>query len=257
MNRKKFFTLLILGPFLLLSYLFLGKFEFLMIFTVMLSGLTYAFLKDRSHLKTFEKIFNIYKLILSITSGIFLIIFSYILYNGNKYSQVKVVNGVEYILVLGSRLKDDEVTDVLKMRLDKALEYHQIDKNVKFIVSGGPADASSISEAHAMKEYLNSFGVEASDIILEDEAQSTFDNIKFTKEILDNKDVLSSKILIVTSDFHISRAMMISNFFDIDAYGLSSGTPVELKMNYIIREILAFLKDFCKSYLYKLGGITC
>lgn len=251
MSKKETAVLLFSAIVIVASYLFLRKFEFLMTLGLVLMVLSYWLLFNRKHLKFINYIFIVFKFVVSVTSSVLLVVCSYILYNGNKHRQIELDSDADYVLVLGSRLEDEKISEVLKLRLDKSIEYYNTNKDVTFIVSGGPGVNSCISEAEAMKKYLVDNGVDEASIVLEPKAQSTFENIKFTKEMLASTENKAVSTLVITSDFHIARALMLSESFNLDAYGLSSATPNNIRVNYIIREILAFVKDFIKVNIYK------
>lgn len=246
MNKKEIVVSLVSVIVIILSYVFMNNFEFLLMAGVITSSLVYWLLNNRIHLNVIKRIFVIYKFILTSVYSIILIVFSYILYNGNKYKQNELMNDIDCVLVLGSRLEDERIPEVLRMRLDKALECYNANSDALFIVSGGPVDEFSLSEAEAMYDYLISHGVKESNVFIEDQAQCTYENIKFAKSMLLKMGFSEDKVMIVSSDFHLARSLMIASLFDIESCGLASETPKDLKLNYLIREIFAFIKDFIK-----------
>ena len=59
----------------------------------------------------------------------------------------------------------------------------------------------------------------------------------------------TSRVLIVTSDFHMCRAKYIAKTLGMEPYGLSSGTwPWILKLNYTLREVFAFCKAVYQAH---------
>ncbi|MFC1674320.1 ElyC/SanA/YdcF family protein [Candidatus Omnitrophota bacterium] len=62
-------------------------------------------------------------------------------------------------------------------------------------------------EPAVMKALAVSLGVPETAIILEDEAKNTYENVKFTREILDKKGW--DKILLVSSPYHMRRASLV------------------------------------------------
>lgn len=44
---------------------------------------------------------------------------------------------IDYIIILGSGVRSEEVPPLLKSRLDKGIEYYQKNPTAKFVVSGG------------------------------------------------------------------------------------------------------------------------
>jgi len=66
-----------------------------------------------------------------------------------------------------------------------------------------------LEEALVMKAVAISFGIPENAIILEEKASNTYENVKFTKEILDKKKMNS--ILLVSSPYHVRRALLVFN----------------------------------------------
>ena len=89
------------------------------------------------------------------------------------------------VVVLGAGIRGDTVTYPLKTRLDAAAAYHIQNPDALIVVSGGMGAGETITEALAMERYLISKGVSSDKIIKEDKAESTYENLKFSKAILD------------------------------------------------------------------------
>ena len=74
-----------------------------------------------------------------------------------------------------------------------------------FVASGGKGEDESISEAEAMKKYLQDNDINEENIIVENKSINTFQNMKFSKEKIDriNKD---GKIIFSTTNYHVFRS---------------------------------------------------
>lgn len=152
---------------------------------------------------------------------------------------------VDYVLVLGAQVRGEEVSLELRERLDKSLEYIKDHPGMKIIVSGGQGSGEWITEAEAMKRYLVAHGVEEEQIIKEEKSTSTFENIKFTKEIVATiSDKENIKLMIITSDFHLFRAKFLAQRLGFKAYGIPAPTPWFVVPHYYIREYFAVVKSF-------------
>lgn len=92
-------------------------------------------------------------------------------------------------------------------RIYHAAELYRQGYADKLIFSSGYS--YFLEEALVMKAVAVSLKVPEASIILEDKAKSTYENIKFTKEILDNKKIDS--ILLVSSPYHMRRALLVFN----------------------------------------------
>ncbi|WP_228636180.1 YdcF family protein [Clostridium perfringens] len=93
-----------------------------------------------------------------------------------------------------------------------------------------------------MKNFLVNKGINPNRIIEEDKSKSTFQNLEFSKKILEERHADKDEVLIVTSDFHLFRAKEIADYLNIKNEGLPSKTPISLRVQYMIREFPAMIK---------------
>ena len=163
----------------------------------------------------------------------------------------------DYIIILGSKINEDgTLTPLLKGRADKAIafgkrQYEQSKKKIIYIPSGGKGKDEKISEAEAIKNYLIENGINKKQIIIENKSKSTFENMKFSKEIIDkyNKD---AKISFSTTNYHVFRSGIIANEQGIDCEGMGSRTKWYFYCNALIREFIANLVHEKKNHIILL-----
>ena len=152
----------------------------------------------------------------------------------------------DYVIILGSKIKEDgTLTPILQARVDKAIEFareqkEKSNKKIIFVPSGGKEKDEIIAEAEAMKNYLIENGISPEDIIVEDESKNTYQNLKFSKQKIDedNKD---GKIIFSTTNYHVFRSGVIANEEGIDCEGMGSSTKWYFYTNALIREFIANL----------------
>lgn len=140
------------------------------------------------------------------------------------------------IIVLGCKVQETEPSLMLKRRLDTAYEYLVENQEVIAIVSGGKGDDEQISEAQCIKEYLVNKGISKNRIIMEDKSTSTFENFKYSKQILQELNLSTDSITVVTDGYHQLRASMIAKKFDFKTYSISGYTSWYLLPTYFVRE---------------------
>ncbi|GBG96995.1 YdcF family protein [Lactococcus termiticola] len=119
------------------------------------------------------------------------------------------------ILVLGSKIEGNNLADsypaaATKARLDAAVKLAKARPGSRVIVSGGKGFDEPVTEASAMAKYLKAKGIPASQIIEEDKASDTSENLKFSKPYLKGKTVL------VTNDFHLYRSLYLAKKQGLD-----------------------------------------
>lgn len=152
----------------------------------------------------------------------------------------------DYIIILGSRInKDGTLTPLLKGRVDKAIDfgnkqYEATKKKIVYIPSGGKGNDEVMAEAEAIKNYLLEKGIKEKQILIEDKSTSTIENMKFSKNKIDelNKD---AKISFSTTSYHVFRSGVIANEQGIDCEGIGSKTKWYFYTNALIREFIANL----------------
>ena len=154
----------------------------------------------------------------------------------------------EFVVVLGAQVQGDEPSLTLKKRLDKTLEFMQEHPDKTVIVSGGQGPDEAHTEASVMARYLIEHGADASRIIEEDKASNTRENLLFSAKLASAAGLDTSRVLIVTSDFHMCRAKYIARTLSMEPYGQASDTwPWILKVNYTLREVFALAKAFWQA----------
>ena len=121
------------------------------------------------------------------------------------------------VIVLGAGLRGENVSNILAYRLDAAVEYSLNNPNALIIVSGGLGQNAEITEALAMERYLIAQGIPKEKIIKEELSTSTFENLLFSKHILDALFEEPYRIVIITSNFHIFRASRLAARLELDA----------------------------------------
>ncbi|GHB33820.1 hypothetical protein GCM10008106_13570 [Mongoliitalea lutea] len=95
-------------------------------------------------------------------------------------------------------------------RITHTLQLYQDKKIDKILITGGQGfnPINDNTEAKLLKDFLLMAGVPQEAIIIEDKAKNTYQNAIFTKEILNELEILQEKssFILVTSAFHMKRA---------------------------------------------------
>ena len=97
-------------------------------------------------------------------------------------------------------------------RLFQTLELYHKKRVGKILITGGSGSISKPNQREAayIKKYLTAIAIPDSAIIIENNSKNTYENAVFTKQILDSMQFKGS-ILLVTSSFHMRRAIAIFN----------------------------------------------
>ncbi len=157
----------------------------------------------------------------------------------------------DYIIVLGAGIIDDQPTLELKSRLDGAIDYLNTHQGVqKVVLCGGKGPNEDYSEAEVMAMYMIRKGIDPELLIKEGKSRTTFENIEFGKDKLDEIETQSThKVLIVSNDFHLYRAKQIAQSRGLVAGSLATKTPIYIVPNHHVREYFAIMKWWAMDLL--------
>ncbi|WRN72119.1 YdcF family protein [Staphylococcus aureus] len=128
--------------------------------------------------------------------------------------------------MLGAGIFTEFVTPMLAARLDRALDiYQQQASATKIIVSGGQGPDEPISEALAMQRYLIAHGVDKTEYTNGISLYKYIHKLLYSKQIINNLYHEAVKIVCVTSQFHVLRALRLAQKLGLSIDGVGSHTP--------------------------------
>ena len=162
------------------------------------------------------------------------------------YYSDEIPDSPDLIIVLGCKVVGYEPGTLLMHRLDTAVNTLLEYPGALCIVSGGQGPDEIIPEAQAMRQYLINNKIYQDRIFEENKSSNTFENLVFSRQIIEQNNLNSGKIIILTSEYHIPRAMMIAGriFGNSQIYAVKSKTPFTFFSAGITREFFAFVKSF-------------
>lgn len=150
----------------------------------------------------------------------------------------------DYAIVLGARLYGETPSPSLVLRLESVLEYLEHSPDTVVILSGGQGKDESISEAEAMRRYLDSRGVSSDRLLLEDKSTNTIENLKFSYDLAkENGSSPDDIFIIISSEYHIYRAKLLAERIGFKAGGFPAAVPPSVRAGSWIREYLALGKS--------------
>ena len=157
---------------------------------------------------------------------------------------------VSAVVVLGAGVNGTTPSLSLQVRLEAALDYIAQRPGIPIVVTGSQGPGEDISEAACMAGWLADRGVDPARILLEDQADNTEENIRYSQEVLYDAGVdTTGSIAVVTSDYHLCRAAYL--------WGVPWMVPVAahmpdsfwtLTVNYYIREAFAMAAELTKDF---------
>lgn len=147
--------------------------------------------------------------------------------------------GYDCILVLGCGVHGDTPSHMLEDRLLQGIELYENGASEKMIMSGDHG-REVYDEVNVMKNFATERGVPSENIFMDHAGFSTYESMYRARDIFKAK-----KILIVTQDYHLYRAIYDARALGLEAYGVASNPRTYAGQLYRdIREILARNKDF-------------
>ncbi len=172
--------------------------------------------------------------------------------------------GIDYIIILGCGIRrDGSPTPLLKGRIDAAIEFEKmqfkkIKKHAIFVPSGGQGPDEVISESECMKNYLMSKNVPEEQILLEDKSTSTYENMKFSKAVIEKHcgNINDKKIAFSTTNYHIFRGYILSSKCGFSAKGLSAPTKTYFYPNAYLREFAGLIRDKWYIHTINITGVV-
>lgn len=149
------------------------------------------------------------------------------------------------ILVLGAGvIADGRPSPMLEDRLLQGIALYKMGASNKLLMSGDNT-RKGYDEVNTMKQYALDKGIASEDIFMDHAGISTYDSIYRAKEIFQAENVI-----IVTQQYHLYRALYISESLGINAYGVSADPRVYVGQELRdLREIMARAKDFVKCII--------
>ena len=159
-----------------------------------------------------------------------------------KIEEIDFNDDIDCIVILGAGVRGNNPSPMLEDRLITGIDLYKEGISNKIIVSGDHGK-KYYDEVNVMKNYLQDNNIQSEDIFMDHAGFSTYDSIYRTKAIFK-----AQKIIIVTQEYHLYRALYIAKSLDIEAYGVvANRREYQFQIKRDIREIAARVKDFIKT----------
>lgn len=156
--------------------------------------------------------------------GLFAPKFIFLLFAEPKTFTEEEVSETKVAIVFGAGLlRDGSAGPVLSDRVQTAVNLYQQGKVEKLLMSG---DNSFVeyNEPEAMRQYALERGVPDEDIILDYAGRRTYDTCYRAKHIFQVDEAI-----LITQEFHMPRALVLCNWFDVESVGVESNNRYFLK----------------------------
>ena len=155
-------------------------------------------------------------------------------------ADASALENIDCVIVLGCAVKPGGVpSSMLDDRLSVGCSLY-IDGAAPKILMSGDHGREEYDEVNTMKDYAIDLGIPSEDIFMDHAGFSTYDSMYRARDIFECR-----RVLIVTQEYHLSRALYIAESLGLEAWGV----PADLR-GYVgqwtrdLREVAARSKDF-------------
>ena len=159
------------------------------------------------------------------------------------FNDINMLPRKTVVLVLGSQTHGTRLSPVLQDRVDSAIRVMEMGKGEKLLLSGDH-ELKYYDEVTAMRLYVqeNAPHIPEEDIFLDHAGFSTWESMYRARDVFEVEN-----LIIVTQQFHISRAVAMARSLGMDAVGFGINQDRfrgRSLRNWRIREYFARVKAF-------------
>ena len=199
--------------------------------------------------KKLRKFIVIVIAILVLLSIVFATLYIYLdyKYKDRIFTSVNDIPNADVALVFGAGYrKDGFLYSVLRDRVEKAVDLYKSGK-VKKLLMSGDNPVKEYNEPKAMQKKAIELGVKKEDIRLDFAGKRTYDSCYRLKHIW-----MQNKVILLTQEYHLPRALYICNELGVNAYGLIADKRPYLNHKYYrVREIPALIWSWIEINITK------
>lgn len=153
----------------------------------------------------------------------------------------------DYAVLLGCALEDGQASDELVRRMEIGLDWLNDTKDTVLMLTGGDPGGQGVTEAQVMYDWLAANGADMSRVVVEDQSADTRQNLLFCKELAQKLGLGTDNVLILSSEYHQTRAQYLARQLGQYASGLSCKTPFLDHITASVREVYSFAKAFLET----------
>lgn len=152
---------------------------------------------------------------------------------------------VDCVIVLGCQVRSDgSPSHMLEDRLKRGVALYKLGAAPKLLMSGDHG-TQYYDEVDAMKRYAVEADVPSEDVFMDHAGFSTYESMSRAIQVFE-----ADKVIIVTQQYHLYRALYTAKALGIDAYGVAADyRQYSGQLARDVREVLARIKDFGMAIL--------
>lgn len=159
----------------------------------------------------------------------------YVVLNMNR----STLQQADVVLVLGSRVyRGEQLNPCLVKRVEEGVEVVRQGWARWLVVSGGLDREPGTVEAQAMARIAQQRGLPEERVVLEPKARSTYQNLRFTRQIMEERGW--NTVVIVSEPFHLPRAALMARRLGLE-FALAPSPHCPQNLPAFLREPLVLL----------------
>lgn len=145
----------------------------------------------------------------------------------------------DYVVVLGAKVRPEGPSVSLWDRIYGAEKLLKENDHLIAVVSGGQGPDEVQTEAACMYENLIALGIAPERIWMEEQAESTAENIAFSLDLIEEKTgIRPVRLAILSSEYHLLRASLYARQQGVEFVGVPATTSrITMLLNHAMREI--------------------
>ena len=120
------------------------------------------------------------------------------------------------------------------------------------VASGGQGKDEVCSESASIKAQLLREGIPEEHILQEDRSESTYENMKFSKDVISQE---KAKVAFATTNYHVFRSGLMARRVKMRAVGIGAKTKWYFWPNATVREFVGILTEHRVKQALILGGM--
>lgn len=145
----------------------------------------------------------------------------------------------DYLLVLGAKVRVTGPSTALWERIRGAYNYLEAHPDTIALVSGGQGPDEPMTEAQSMYDELVAMGIDPERIWVEDKATSTWENLNFSLDLIQEKTgSRPTRLAVVSNEYHLFRTSLFAKKCGVDFVGIPAhSNRITQRINHFMREV--------------------
>jgi len=155
--------------------------------------------------------------------------------------------GMKYLMVLGANVYADGPSPALTRRIDAVMGCLDQHPDAAIIATGGQGKDEPVAESRCIRDELVNRGVAPSRILMEDKSTNTWENMTFSRALIDGED---AAVGIVTNNFHIWRSLRLARRAGLtNVHGIAAEYTGPTLVHFMVREAISIAVWFLRGRL--------